>query len=351
MTKNLLFSLPEFVQQHVWEFSPEKREYWNDMTKQFMKGGFYRKNLRSDRFLLNQSQNMLSFWESTRPGVNLGKDVRTQKPIGYYFKYIAEWSLKKKHARMVEKDINRPNWQSSRSFRSGSNPVSKWTNNIVKWETKYPNLCEYLPKNKVALNIPMKSKFYIDRKKKILRKKERQEKKEAIKKIQTERLNIFKNQIEGMKYGFQKNQVIYIEFTNIDSSRTHYMGIITSIILPRITWLDKTLDIDIIDSCIADLTRIEMGFPEDGDRRHYSLKKLFRLAIEGYISMTKNLDQLEEKLREPFLSEQKEYLNDITNKKNNIQHRLEMITTSSYFQIWIKNNWIELKNQKGIQNG
>jgi hypothetical protein len=346
MTKNLLFSLPEFVQQHVWEFSPEKREYWDNMTKQFMKGGFHRKTLRSDIFLANQSENALSFWESTRPGVNLGKDVRTlYQPIGYYFKYIEEWSLKKKHARMVDKDINRPNWLSS-SFRSGSNPVSKWTNNIVKWETKYPNLCEYLPKNKVALNIPMKSKFYIDRKKKILRKKERHKKKGVIKKIQTERLDIFRNQIEGRKYGFQKNQIVYIGFTNFDSSLTYYRGIINSIILPRITWLDKTLDINIIDSGIEKLTKTEIYFPEDGDRRLYSLEKLFHLVIKGHMGMTKELAYLNKKQDEIFLSEQKEYFNGIVDKKNILQQGLGIITSSSYFQIWIKNNLIELENQK-----
>ena len=67
--------------------------------------------------------------------------------------------------------INKPNWI-GHIITSSLNPVSKWHKNILKWETIYPNLCQYIPRNKLILNIPMKSKFYVDRyNKKVTKKK------------------------------------------------------------------------------------------------------------------------------------------------------------------------------------
>ena len=341
MAKNLLFSLPEFVIQHIWEFSPEKREYWDNLTEQFMKGGFYRTNLRSDTYLNKQSQNTIQFWNSTRPSMRFGPGSQ------YSFNKVSQWDIKTKKAEFRMGVTNKPNWL-GHLITSSLNPVSKWCKNILKWETVYPEHCKYLSKNKVILNIPMKSKFYIDRHKKRVTKKKRQKKRRDIQKIQKKRLIVFQDQLENWKYGLKVNQLVYIGFVDYISHDgiKQYRGIIDSIVLPRISLLPKTFDVNIIDVHIEKLTKIEIFFPEDRYRKSYCLGKIFHLVVKACKDMTNKLFYWDEILRERpdvCTDDQIEYFKMVISKRTILLQQLEILTSSLYFQKWIENNWIELE--------
>ena len=105
----------------------------------------------------------------------------------------------------------------------------------------------------------------------------------GIYKIQRERLSLFQDRLENWKYGLKVNQLVYIGFVDYISHDgiKQYKGIIDAIVLPRITLLPKTFEVNIIDEKIEKLTKIEIFFPKDGDRKSYCLGKIFHLVVKA----------------------------------------------------------------------
>ena len=56
-------------------------------------------------------------------------------------------------------------------YSSAKNPVSKWLQNIEKFETAHPTFATYLPKRKNRFKIKCNSEFYKERSKKRKRKR------------------------------------------------------------------------------------------------------------------------------------------------------------------------------------
>ena len=288
--------IPSEIIKHIYEFCIDKRIFWNKVTHQFIKGGFYRKNLKLTSFIGKQNEYCRKFWLSNRPEL-FGKVTKwnslTNKTEPCEFNYNGEWSKKTKQ---VVVTFITPS--GLRNRYSGRDPVSKWLKNINKYETAakkthvfmndsltQKNL-EYLPKEKKNFGIKFNSEFYKERVKKRERQRERQE--------EIKRGNMF---IKKRKFIIWKRSPFIINYTTVnllftpcyDSYKyTFYKGKVID------SWFRKyrddnnrlvfkkprgkyKFDPKVVDNYIGE-ERYVVKF-EDGDIRHYSIEYLLKRII------------------------------------------------------------------------
>ena len=180
----MFYALPEELIWIILEFAGmDKKSNMNKVLRQFIKGGFNRKNLRIQPYLDRQHWCAKQFWLSTRPelsGEMTQWNTITNKRDCLPFEYMnGEWSIKWK---MVRVTFTKSRWvdghlvQKFRQKQSAKNPVSKWLQNIEKFETAHPTFATYLPKRKNRFNIKCNSEFYKERSKKRKTKRKRKTK-------------------------------------------------------------------------------------------------------------------------------------------------------------------------------
>lgn len=216
----MFYKLPEELIWIILEFSGmDKKSNMDKVLDQFIKGGFNRKNLKIQSYLHKQHLYAKKFWLSTRHEL-LG--LRAWNPVTLNietcpFEYMdGEWSIK---WNMVRVTFIKNIWVNGkivkrfRQHQSAKNPVSKWLQNIERFETAHPALATYLPERKNRFNIKFNSKFYKDRskkrKKKIARTLKFQQNKKKSQDLLTDVSNI---KLESVKkqYGFEIGQEVLI---------------------------------------------------------------------------------------------------------------------------------------------
>ena len=114
--KNLLYSLPDFLQIVVYEFDQGKRETWERVKSQFMKGGFFNKHLKLHYFLLNEAYITKKHWSLRH---------LTKRPI------LREWDYKTASASCGK---YRSNGTVKWEIPFCINPVTTWLGNIATFE-------------------------------------------------------------------------------------------------------------------------------------------------------------------------------------------------------------------------
>ena len=198
----------------------DKKSNMDKVLDQFIKGGFNRKNLKIQPYLDKQHWCARKFWLSNRPelwSLRTEWNPITLKREACPFEYMnGEWSIKWK---MVRVTFIRNIWvdgnleQKFRQKQSSKNPVSKWLQNIKKFETAHPTFATYLPERKNKFNIKCISKFYKERskkrEKKITRSLNFQQNKKKAQDLLTEVFNI-KLEFAKKQYGFEVGQEILI---------------------------------------------------------------------------------------------------------------------------------------------
>ena len=141
----MFFSLPKELVSHIFEFCLDKREQWNRVIEQFLKGLFirdvvlmipkeeYKKERWVQRWLRQHYQKIQrGQWEALRPSV--GRDNWLVLPI------IEEWSLKTTQATCgiyVNSILQN-------TVPSGANPVTEWLKNIKEFEHIFPSHTNYI---------------------------------------------------------------------------------------------------------------------------------------------------------------------------------------------------------------
>lgn len=301
--------IPSEIIQYIYEFCIDKRIYWNKVTEQFLKGGFYRKNLKVNSYLKKQNWCCKKFWNSYRP--ELSGEVTTlinnkREPCSFDYRY-GEWSIKTKQVIVT--------FKMRRSFRnrwSSKDPVSKWLKNIKKFETaatRYIALndfkemyLEYLPKEKNNFGIKFKSQFYKDLAKKL--------EKEKIKQEDIKRADSFIEERKLLKLTnspFVVNlSTVNLAFTVPDQNKykiQFYKGRVIGTRFQQYRDLDNRLIFkkprgnnkfipDIVDNYIGELY-ITVRF-EDNEIRHYTIEKLLlRIQVSKHKWLhTKNLENI-----------------------------------------------------------
>lgn len=285
------FNLPQDVIRLIYAFCIDKRENWNKVREQFLKGGFNQKNLYILPYIQRQKEMCLETWLFTRPELNefAQWDWATSKMKVCFFKYDNEgWSIKKKCAVVYFK--NKTNIIKKYSSR---NPVSKWLKNINKFENAVKNstsfspyfsnktILNYLPKEKNKFGIKFESLFYKKRAVIIQKKRKR--------KAQLEKVNLFIEERRNLKKicGFEKKQLVVLSFNMpndiLGSKLKFYTGVISDVFFKRhrdhagrLIFLKPkgkyVFDNDAIDNYIGE-THISVRF-EDGEVRNYTPEKL-----------------------------------------------------------------------------
>ncbi len=217
----MFYALPEELIWIILSFAGmDKKSNMDRVLDQFIKGGFNRKNLKIQPYLSRQHWCAKQFWLSTRP--ELWMVMTEWNPITLKrevcpFEYMnGEWSIKWK---MVRVTFTKSSWvdghlvQKFRQKQSSKNPVSKWLQNIEKFETAHPTYATYLPERKNRFNIKCISKFYKERsekrKKKLARSLKFQQNKKKAQDLSTEVFNI-KLESAKKQYGFEVGQEILI---------------------------------------------------------------------------------------------------------------------------------------------
>ena len=283
-------NLPQDIIRLIYAFCIDKRENWNKVREQFLKGGFNQKNLYILPYIQRQKEMCLETWLFTRPELNefAQWDRATSKMKVCFFKYDNEgWSINKKCAVVYFK--NRTNIIKKYSSR---NPVSKWLKNIHKFENAaknsiscryFPNktILNYLPKEKNKFGIKFESLFYKKRAVIIQKKRKR--------KAQLEKVNLFIEERRNLKKicGFEKKQLVVLSFNMpndiLGSKLKFYTGVISDVFFKRhidhagrLIFLKPkgkyVFDNDAIDNYIGE-THISVRF-EDGEVRNYTSEKL-----------------------------------------------------------------------------
>jgi len=217
----MFYALPEELIWIILSFAGmDKKSNMDKVLDQFIKGGFNRKNLKIQPYLGKQHWCAKKFWLSTRPEL---WSLRTEwNPITLKrevcpFEYMhGEWSIKWK---MVRVTFIKNIWvdgnlvQKFRQEQSSKNPVSKWLQNIEKFETTHPIFATYLPERKNRFNIKCNSEFYKERSKKREKKLARslkfQQNKKKAQDLLTEVSNI-KLESAKKQYGFEVGQEVLI---------------------------------------------------------------------------------------------------------------------------------------------
>jgi len=114
--KNLLYSLPLFLQITIYEFDQVKRENWERVKSQFMKGGFHTKHLKLKYFLTNETSIAKKWWSMRH---------LTKRPI------LREWDCETASASFGKYRINGTVlWKMPFSVK----PVTSWLKNIQRFE-------------------------------------------------------------------------------------------------------------------------------------------------------------------------------------------------------------------------
>lgn len=303
--------IPSEIVQHIYEFCIDKRIYWNKVTKQFLKGGFYRKNLKAHSYLKKQNWCCKKFWNSYRP--ELSGEVTTlinnkREPCSFDYRY-GEWSIKTKQVIVT--------FKMRRSFRnrwSSKDPVSKWLKNIKKFETeaagaRYITLTdfkemylEYLPKEKNNFGIKFKSQFYKDRAKKLEKEKIKQEDiKKADSFIEERKLlklvnspfvvNLSTVNLAFTVPGQNKYKIQFYKGRVIGKRFQQYRDGNNRLIFKKPRGNNKFIP-DIVDNYIGELY-ITVRF-EDNEIRHYTIEKLLlRIQVSKHKWLhTKNLENI-----------------------------------------------------------
>lgn len=305
--------IPIELIRYIYELCIDKRIYWGKVTEQFLKGGFFRKNLKVHSYLKKQNWCCKKFWNSYRPEFS-GEVTRLniinnkREPCSFDYRE-GEWSLKTKQVVVT--------FKMRRGFRnrwSSKDPVSKWLRNIKKFETeaagaRYITLngfkemyLEYLPKEKNNFGIKFKSQFYKDRAKKL--------EKEKIKQEEIKRADSF---IEERKVIKLTNSPFVINLSTVNLMFTipeqnkykmqFYKGRVTGmwfkqhrdnnnrLIFKKPRGNNKFIP-DIVDNYIGELY-ITVRF-EDNEIRHYTIEKLLlRIQVSKHQWLhTKNLENI-----------------------------------------------------------
>jgi hypothetical protein len=188
---NIFLSLPEDIVRLIYAFCIDKREHWDKVQEQFFKGGFVRKNLRILPFIRAQKKLCRRLWLSDRPELSgLAEWNRaTQRREICPFNYKREWDIKNKSA-----TVRFTTRSGFRNKFSGKNPVSRWLENIDKFETVSQNVSfymefgefgvlDYLPKKKNNFGVKFESPFY--------KKRAEKNRKKKVKKEELEKENLF----------------------------------------------------------------------------------------------------------------------------------------------------------------
>ena len=143
-----IFKLPEEIIRTIFKFCIDKRENWNRVNEQFLKGFFIRDIVKVIPTGLHQRKRWLkkwlnehyiidkkcSQWECLRPSMNI-------KAIGWNnnLPIITEWDLKTAQATCGVYI----NGELQKTISSGSNPVTEWLKNIKEFERNFPSYKEY----------------------------------------------------------------------------------------------------------------------------------------------------------------------------------------------------------------
>ena len=142
-----MFNLPEELIRTILEFCIDKRDNWNRVNDQFLKGLFMRniaiciptyKGARErwlQRFLKNSSNRgqFIRQWEALRPTMRTDVEARTKWPI------ITEWCLKTAQAT----GGIYINGELQKTIVSAANPVTEWLENIKEFEKNFPSQINY----------------------------------------------------------------------------------------------------------------------------------------------------------------------------------------------------------------
>ena len=159
-------NLPNELQLLVFSFDPTFitifKANWNKVKSQFLKGAFYRKNLRQEGYVKDQQKLCRRYWLSLRPEFSLSFRYGHNISISS-LTYKTEWNPKIKAAIVT---FVYSNGRSLNKY-TGKNPVSIWLRNIDKFEKAYPEFAKvYLPKKHRHLKVETQSDFYLKRKRK-----------------------------------------------------------------------------------------------------------------------------------------------------------------------------------------
>jgi len=217
----MFYRLPEELILIILSFAGiDKKTNMDKVLDQFIKGGFNRKNLNINQYLDKQYWFAKQFWLSTRQelsgAVTEWNSVTLKRQVCPFEYMNGEWSIKWK---MVRVTFTKSRWvdghlvQKFRQKQSSKNPVSKWLQNIEKFETAHPTYATYLSERKNIFNIKCISKFYKERseksKKKLARSLKFQQNKKKSQDLLTEVFNI---KLESAKnqYGFEVGQEVLI---------------------------------------------------------------------------------------------------------------------------------------------
>ena len=193
----MFYALPEELIWIILSFAGmDKKSNMDRVLHQFIKGGFNRKNLKIQPYLSRQHWCAKQFWLSTRP--ELSRAMTQWNPVTLKnevcpFEYMnGEWSIKWKMVRVTftkSRLVDGHLVQKFRQKQSSKNPVSKWLQNIEKFETAYPTFATYLSERKNRFNIKYISKFYKERSEKRKKKLARSLKFQQNKKKSTRSFN------------------------------------------------------------------------------------------------------------------------------------------------------------------
>jgi hypothetical protein len=196
-------------------FCRDKLENWDKVNEQFFKGGFYRKNLNAQRYVIYQKSLCKKFWMGSRRELWDKWNHQTGMNETIKFKYKSIWDHKKcaalieftnNHGRIVQK------W-------SGRTPVSKWLKCIKKFEASQPLMASQYLCEKRKFGVKGVSEFYVKKRKIVERKKHRQLLNQNAKLFWNERRTIkLAEQISNCV--FTNNQSVLLSF-----SSTHWQGL------------------------------------------------------------------------------------------------------------------------------
>ena len=133
---NHFYRLPYELQLKIFSFDPTFiQRFKTSLAKvndQFYKGGFYRKNLRVDRYIKKQEWCCRKFWRSKHPEMLTdNRNDRRKIPV------IKEWDVKKAKAICAvyyREHWSRPPLTIRHLLPSGATIVSTWIKNIKKFE-------------------------------------------------------------------------------------------------------------------------------------------------------------------------------------------------------------------------
>ena len=140
----MFYQLPEEIIRVIFEYCMDKREKWDRVNKQFLKGSFIRDVAMMIPKTHNQRerwlQRWLSYhsvinkrftqWDALRPSMN-NDCVGTNNNLSI----IAEWSIKTAQATCG----NYRNGVLRNTISSGANPVTEWLENIKGFEKEFPS--------------------------------------------------------------------------------------------------------------------------------------------------------------------------------------------------------------------